>query len=103
GIPGSTATVSGSGSVWANSSDLNLHTGTLTVSDGGLVTAATLYASLADLHGNGTISVNGVVLDNDVTFDSAHGTAQTIAFGAGGTLSVNLNGNGALGAGYRGI
>jgi fibronectin-binding autotransporter adhesin len=98
-IAGSSATVSGSGSLWANSTDLELTAGTLTVSDGGLVTAPTLYASLANINGNGTISVNGIVLDNDVTRDSAHGAEQVFHFGSVGTLNVNLNGSGFLGAG----
>ena len=55
-----TVTVSGVGSKWINSGDLRFdQTGNqkLTVSDGGEVTATTIYASLTDLFGNGTITV----------------------------------------------
>jgi T5SS/PEP-CTERM-associated repeat protein len=107
--PGSsgTATVSGAGSTWTNSGSLyvgNAGNGKLIVSDGGLVTAKTLYASLSDLVGNGTITAQGAVLDADLVFDATHGLQQTIAFGTGGTLNLNLNvdGMGAVGAGYKG-
>ena len=40
--------------------------GTLTVANGGSVTAKTLYASLSDLFGNGVITTNGAVLDADL-------------------------------------
>ena len=36
--------------------------GTLTVADGGMVTAGTLFASLDNLLGNGTIAAKGAVL-----------------------------------------
>ena len=53
--------------------------GSLTVSDGGAVTARTLFASLADLHGNGTITATaGGILDADLRFDATRGS-QAIA------------------------
>ena len=72
------------------------------MADGGAVTARTLYASLSNLLGNGTITTNGAVLDADLVFDGTHGLQQTLAFGSGGTLNLNLDGTGALGAGYKG-
>ncbi len=101
-----TATVSGSGSKWTNQWDLyvgHYGTGTLTVADGGLVTAKTLYASLDDLLGDGTIEVRGAVLDANLQFDATHRPQPTIAFGTGGALNLNLDGAGDLGAGYKGI
>ncbi len=106
--PGSTgaATVTGAGSTWTNQSSLyvgaagNVSSGSLIVADGGLVTAGTLYASLADLQGNGTITVTqGAVLDADLIFDGSNSTS--VAFGAGGTLNLTVNG-GDLGVGYKG-
>jgi len=100
-----TVTVTGSGSKWTNSGDLYVGrsgTGTLTVADGGLVTAHTLYASLNDLRGNGTISVRGAVLDADLRFDATPGPQHTLAFGSGGVLNFNLEATGNLGAGYKG-
>jgi len=96
-------TVTGAGSKWTNTGSLVVGgaTGTLTVSDGGLVTTKTIYASLSDLHGNGTIATSGVVLDADLVFDAKHGATQALAFGAGGTLQFTINGIGALGAGYK--
>jgi T5SS/PEP-CTERM-associated repeat protein/autotransporter-associated beta strand protein len=76
--------------------------GTLTVTDGGLVSAKTLCASPSDLFGDGTITANGAVLDADLVFDSTHGLTQALAFGAGGTLDLNVDGTGSLGAGYKG-
>jgi len=78
--------------------------GTLTVTAGGQVSAATLYASLSDLYGDGTIVVTkGAVLDADLVFDSTHGGgAQTsISFGIGGTLNLTVDPTGTLGAGYK--
>ncbi len=98
------AIVSGSGSQW--SSDHYLYVGfagdgALTVADGGEVTTATLWASLDDLHGNGTIiATEGAVLDADLRFDASGGTQAIATFGTGGTLSVTANG-GTLGAGYK--
>jgi T5SS/PEP-CTERM-associated repeat protein len=99
-----TATVAGAGSEWTNTGGLYLDdggSGALTVSDGGLVTARTLYASLSNLFGNGTITANGAVLDADFVFDSSHGLAQAFSFGTGGTLNLNFDGTGDLGAGYK--
>ena len=100
----STATVIGAGSTWTNSNGLYVGgsgSGTLTVADGGLVTAGTLYASLSDLLGNGTISAQGAVLDADLVFDGTHGLTQTLPFGTGGTLNLNVGPTGTLGAGYK--
>ena len=102
-------TVTGLGSKWINSDSLHVGrsgTGTLTVSDGGEVTTGTLFATLSDLHGNGTITTAGAVLDADVVFDAAHGSARSIPFGSGGTLNVTLSGSqdsiqGDLGAGHK--
>ena len=99
-----TATVTGAGSTWNNSGDLYVGyvgSGTLTIADGGVVTAGTLFASLSNLLGNGTVTTKGAVLDADLVFDGTHGPQQTIAFGTGGTLSLNLDGSGDLGAGYQ--
>ena len=100
-----TAIVTGSGSKWTSSGYLYVGSsgnGSLTVSDGGKVTAGTLYASLADLYGNGTITATqGAVVDADLFFDAAHGTQATVPFGSGGTLRVNAAG-GDLGVGYKG-
>jgi T5SS/PEP-CTERM-associated repeat protein len=101
-----TVAVTGSGSIWANSADLfvgQYGTGTLTVTDGGLVSAKTLWTSMTDLLGDGTIAVKGAVLDADIAFDIAHGTSPTLAFGTGGTLNLEVDGSGALGAGYRAV
>jgi fibronectin-binding autotransporter adhesin len=100
-----TVTVTGAGSKWTNSGRLYVGysgSGTLTVADGGAVTAGTIYASLSNLSGNGTITVKGAVLDTDLVFDGNHGLQQTLAFGTGGTLNLTLDGSGALGAGYKG-
>ena len=76
----------------------------LIVENGGLVTARTLYASLSDLGsaGNGTISAAGIVSDVDLLFDATHGISKQFFFGTGGLLSVQIDGTGALGAGYKG-
>ncbi len=101
-----TATVTGAGSTWTNSGDLYVGyyrgSGTLTVTDGGRVTAQTLHASPSDLFGNGTIEAHGAVLDTDLVFDGTHGLTQALAFGAGGTLNLNVDGTGGLGAGFKG-
>jgi len=99
------ATVTGTGSTWTNSGALYVGyegSGTLTVADGGRVTAATLYAAPGDLRGNGTIAAQGAVLDGDLIFDAAHGTTQAIPFGTGGTLNLSVTSAGNLGAGYKG-
>ena len=53
------ATIRGAGSKWTNSYGLYVGwygSGALTVADGGQVTAGTLWASLDNLHGDGTIT-----------------------------------------------
>jgi T5SS/PEP-CTERM-associated repeat protein len=107
GILGSTgsATITGAGSKWTNSVTLHVGysgSGTLTVEDGGLVTAGTLFASLGDLHGDGTIAAAGAILDADLQFNAAQPAEAVFGFGAGGTLTVTAAG-GSLGAGYKGL
>ena len=100
-----TAAVTGTGSKWTNDWLVvgREGTGRLTVSDGGVVTAETLFASLSDLYGNGAITTTkGAVLDADLIFDATHGLQQTLAFGTGGKLHLNLDVMGSwLGAGYK--
>jgi fibronectin-binding autotransporter adhesin len=103
--PIGTATITGPGSKWENTFDLFVGytgSGKLTVEDGGLVTARTLYASFGNLFGNGIISANGAVIDADFIFDGNHGSQTSVAFGSNGTLNLTLDGSGALGAGYKG-
>jgi T5SS/PEP-CTERM-associated repeat protein len=76
--------------------------GSLTVRDGGTVTTHSLSAAPADLFGNGTIVANGAVLDADLVFDGVHGLVQSLDFGTGGKLNLNVDGTGSLGAGYKG-
>jgi T5SS/PEP-CTERM-associated repeat protein len=101
-----TATIIGTGSEWSNSAALYVGgegNSELTVKDGGQVTAATLYASLSDLHGNGTIAATtGAVLDADLQFNAAHQVQDILGFGAGGALTVTAAG-GDLGVGYKGL
>jgi|GEM_PF-2935685 len=101
----SAAIVSGAGSAWTNSTHLYvgfIGSGTLTVSNGGHVSANAIYGSLGNLLGNGTVSAQGAVLDGDLVFDGTHGANQTLSFGAGGLLILNVNGSGRLGAGHQG-
>jgi T5SS/PEP-CTERM-associated repeat protein len=97
------ASVTGPGSRWTNSYELNIGgsgNGTLTVADGGVVITGSLYASLDDLLGNGSIIATGGVVDADLLFDAAHGNQAVLSFGSGGTLKVNAV-DGVLGAGYK--
>jgi fibronectin-binding autotransporter adhesin len=98
------ATVNGTNSLWTNSGILYIGgsgSGTLRVEDGGQVTAGTLYASLADLHGDGTITATkGAVIDGDLLFDATHGAQSVHSFGSGGVLTV-MAGGGVLAAGYK--
>jgi fibronectin-binding autotransporter adhesin len=122
-------TVDGPGSTWTNTGDLcvgvrrgsfSSTNGTLTISNGGAVSARTTYlptipnspgmihfgsgggtlatdnfiGSAADLTGSGTINVKNLVTDMEVTFDSTHGLKQTFALN-GGSITVNLNMTGA--------
>jgi T5SS/PEP-CTERM-associated repeat protein len=103
-----TATVTGAGSKWTNSYGLYVGpynrsegSGSLTVSDGGVVETGVIYASLDNLFGDGAITVTeGGVVDADLRFDATHGTQQTLAFGSGGTLTFHVAG-GPLGVGYQ--
>jgi fibronectin-binding autotransporter adhesin len=101
-----TVTVTGTGSTWTNANNLYVGyygSGSLTVENGGLVSAQTLYASLSDLYGNGTIAASGAILDTALVFDATHGLSQAIPFGTGGALNLNLDETSTLGAGYKGI
>ena len=100
-----TIVVSGMGSTWATTSSLHVGdygTASLTVQDSGLVSAGELWASLSDLHGDGTINANGGVLDADIVFDAANGLTQTFVFGSGGSLNLSVVSARVLGAGYKG-
>ena len=73
--------MSGAGSKWTNINSLYVGysgSGTLTVADGGLVTAKTLNASLSGLHGNGSITASGAVLDTDLVFDPVLFTTPSV-------------------------
>jgi T5SS/PEP-CTERM-associated repeat protein len=100
-----TVAVTGAGAYWSSGSELHVGReggGTLTVTDQGLVTTGTLWASLIDLHGDGTITATkGAVIDADLQFNASTGTQAVTTFGSGGTLTVTANG-GHLGAGYKG-
>ena len=110
--PGSSGTVNvtGSGSSFNSPSGIYVgHEGaaSLTVASGGTAATSTLFASLADLHGNGTISANGAVLDGNLVFNTPVGSGgKIVPFGTGGSLKItfgNLFGErGSLGVGYRG-
>jgi T5SS/PEP-CTERM-associated repeat protein len=103
-----TATITGAGSAWTSESSLYVgRSGSgataLTVENGGQVTTASLYASLSDLHGNGTIAATkGAVLDADLQFNATQPAQLVFGFDAGGTLTVTVAG-GVLGAGYKGV
>jgi len=101
-----TVTVTGIGSTWTNNGTLwvgSSGTGELTVENGGVVTTRTLVASLANLHGNGTIHANSLIVDGiDLTFDSPASLEQSFSFGSGGQIHLDFNGTGALGAGHQG-
>jgi hypothetical protein len=71
------------------------------VTDGGHVQAGTLYASISDLHGDGTIAATNGVLDADLKFNAANPTQAVVGFGSGGTLTVTA-GVGLFGVGYKG-
>ena len=66
------------------------------------MTAGAIWASFADLSGNGTIVAGGGVLDTDLSFDNRHGLAESFTFGNGGQLRLNVSGTAVLGVGYRG-
>jgi T5SS/PEP-CTERM-associated repeat protein len=99
-----TATVTGAQTQWVNSSEFHvsyLGNGLLTVADGGSVTTKTLFASLDDLAGNGTITAKGAVLDAHLMFNAQNPSQAVLPFGEGGQLTVTA-GSGHLGAGYHG-
>lgn len=94
-------TVTGSGSTWTITNDLDVVQGSLTVEDGGLLTVQQLRASLSRMYGNGTIAIQGGVIDADLIFDATHGPTQTLSFGNGGSLNLSIGSSSTLGVGYR--
>jgi T5SS/PEP-CTERM-associated repeat protein len=96
-------TVSNGGSVTAGTDLFVGQNGSkLTVSSGGSVTATTIYAPINSLFGDSMITAKGAVLDGNLTFDAGHGQQQTLGFGSGGSLILNLDGTSVLGVGYGG-
>jgi len=89
--PGSqgTVTVTGAGSIWSNSSGVNvgrLGAGTLTIADGGIVTGPITIAASAG--STGTLNIGAGAGSAAVAPGTL--TAPSIAFGAGtGTLNFN--------------
>lgn len=94
------------GALWTQWSDLFVGlegSGTLVVEEGGSVIAETIFASSSSLHGEGTITVNGAVLDGvELVFDDVQNTSKTISFGEGGELNLNITNSGDIGAGHQG-
>ncbi|MCZ7592764.1 MAG: hypothetical protein M5U15_11745 [Kiritimatiellae bacterium] len=109
---GSTGTVdiAGWGSSWDNTGDFYVGRGgaaSLTVGTVASLETLSLYTAMSNLHGVGDIYAKGVVLDfstpgDKLVFDSTHPTDQTLTFGGGGNLYLDINGSGALGVGFRG-
>ncbi len=104
------AMIAGAGSTWNIANDLLVggtstpNTGKLTVDNGGAVNTRSLLGSASNLHGNGTISTKGTVLDGaEVVFNAASGANTSVAIDQGPTISIHADGTGQLGAGYRGI
>ena len=101
-----TATVTGTGSTWTNSGDLYVGysgSGTLTVSrwrNGHREDALRIVEQIS--WAMARFTTKGAVLDADLVFDATHGLQQTVAFGTGGTLNLNLDGSGASGCRLQG-
>ncbi len=109
---GSTGTVeiTGWGSSWDNSGDFYVGRGgtaSLTVGNIAELRTRSLYTAMDSLHGTGNIYAKGVVLDfsapgDKLIFDSTHLTDQTVTFGGGGNMYLDIDGTAALGVGFRG-
>lgn len=103
----SSVTVTGTDSKWINENSLHINgvkgQNSLTVADGGVVSAKILYASLDNLSGDGLITTQGFVLDGDLVFDAAHGPQSPIPFGTSGRLTLGSTEIPLLGVGYHGI
>jgi len=73
--------------------------------DNGVLTTGGFWGAAADLSGTGTINTKGIVSEVDLVFDATHGPAQTLTLNGPGqniTVNLDLDGSGALGAGYSG-
>lgn len=70
--------------------------------NGGILDTRSLFASPAQLTGSGgTITTKGLVSDIALTFDRNHPLVQTLQLGSA-TVQLDMNGVGALGAGWNG-
>ncbi len=126
----SIATVEGSGSTWDIAYGLHVSrysgsTGTLNIIDGGVVNAGStqvwgsgghvvfdggtlntdeLLAAWSQLSGTGVVNTHGLVSDVDLMFDLSHPLQQDLVFddepGQDVAIHLDVNGEGALGAGY---
>ena len=124
-------TVSGAGSTWTISGGLSIGyhgDGVLNIVDGGLVnvhrpthvwsgpanavnfdngvlTTGGFLGVMSSLNGTGVVNTNGLVSDQDLVFDSAHGLNRTLTFNDQGqniTMHLDVNGSGPIGVGYSG-
>ena len=104
-------TVTGAGSRWINQTKFGFGGGlsfddstasSLTVADGGEVRANILFAPLKSLFGDGVIKTKGIVLDGEFVVNSGAAGQPTIAFGTGGTLTLDATANQYVGAGNLG-
>ena len=81
--------------------------GEIHLDNGNLGIAWALFAASADLTGTGTIQTHGLVSDVDLVFDTTHGLVQTLVLNndpyQNVTIQLNVNGAGAIGAGYKGM
>ena len=128
------ATVDGTGSTWSNTGSLyvgNSGTGTLNITNGGVVTAVSttyvgysggagtinfgpgggtlttksLYASPTQLTGTGTINTRGLLSDVNLVFDSTHGLDSNQWLWEYFVLNLDMSDSsnvGSLGAGWNG-
>ena len=125
-----TVAISGSASRWTVDGELtvgDLGTGLLQISGGAIVNVATntwvsrqggttggiemsggavvtqsLFAPPAALTGVGAITAHGLVSDVAVVFDATHGLSQNVGIHQNVNVALDVDGTGAMGAGYTG-
>ena len=100
--PAGSLLITGDNSEWNNTGDFRAGQN-FTVGDGANVSVGgAIFATLPEITGDGTISAKGIVLDGTLNLSDTASLQQTLSFGTGGSLQIDIDGTAALGAGFRG-
>lgn len=100
--PAGSISITGSNSAWNTTGDFRAGQNFMVEDGANVSVGGAIFATLSEITGNGTISAQGIVLDGTLNLSDTASLQQTLSFGTGGSLEIDIDGTAALGAGFRG-